>query len=151
MQMRENKGFCSFAFDSAHVKYSLIMHTLWAKFWSATFKWKLLTNLKWFFIIQDEIFWNSSKSPDKDELIYDLIVLQGGYNISAYNSWKPELEHSNESSRCVKSRASLVRASLSRCQLILKCLKRSFSDIASSEEGIALGKSAFQIFADSII
>ena len=23
MQMRENKGFCSFAFDSAHVKYSI--------------------------------------------------------------------------------------------------------------------------------
>ena len=23
MQMRENKGFCSFAFDSAHVKYSV--------------------------------------------------------------------------------------------------------------------------------
>ena len=23
MQMRENKGFCSFAFDSAHVKYGV--------------------------------------------------------------------------------------------------------------------------------
>ena len=47
MQMRENKGFCSFAFDSAHVKYGVwtwpnLLKNIWNK---QDFFLKLCTNI----------------------------------------------------------------------------------------------------------
>lgn len=55
-----------------------------AKFWIVTIQMKAAGYLAVVYIIQGEIFWINSVNPDRDELINDWIVMQGGSNVSVY-------------------------------------------------------------------